>query len=88
MTQNLILSHCLEKLNILARVCAYLDKALMHRDQGEYKDTCIWVIPTKGHGLNTLTIHPFEDRRACRIHRLSDTFQLTTYFIGDMVAII
>ena len=58
----LILSHCLEKLNILACVCAYLDKALMDREQGEYKDTCIWVIPTKRQ-----TIHPFEahDRTVC-----------------------
>ena len=79
MQKYVILSHCLEKLNILACVCAYLVKALMHRDQGEYKDTCIWVIPTKGHGLNTLTIHPFEDCSACCVHRLFDTFQLTTY---------
>ena len=68
MQKYLILSHCLEKVNILACVCAYLDKALMDREQGAYKETCIWVIPTKVHGPNTLTIHPFEDCRACCVH--------------------
>ena len=62
MQKYLMLSHCLEKVNILACVRVYLDKVLMHREQADYKDTCICVIPTKRQ-----TIHPFEahDRTVC-----------------------
>ena len=73
-----ILTNCLENLNILACVCTYLDKTFMRRDQGGYKETRIRVIPIKGHGLNTLTIHPFEECRVGRVHRLPDNLQLIT----------